>query len=641
MERGVRAALISAGFVLTIVLGAGAETAYRTEVTPVAMLTQGIVCPEEVIETAQGWIDETVQRMEQMVAGGQAGPIEREMLAFYRGATAGTPRLFFGQEAPLGWFAPAVKRGDIVGLFVLDPYSGALKATPGWGTGGSAVVRMRKSEWDEIETIIAPWLGTHRTEDARLIAIPEDEGVMIYAACPGPAGVIRIDVSSLWSPGGLVPRLLDTEPRARPRGSAVRGEAYHDEPVQVARDLDLPESFTLAVLPTIKDQDGYLTCVAHAAASTREWWECGLICYEGTGNSELYTCDCPKGSQGECECISVLLSREFMHDRSRSRDDRDCQLLSFCMSNSCGQGICEDLWVTEGDMIECNPGCYWSCAGVWPQTQADILVTEGVCTEACMPYPEYTFAGPEHGGCTNGGRAQCAGVCPNAGDPCGDDFRIAELGQIWTVEEFCDGVYHHGAVFFTADLCQPCWWYGACMCDPCPCAIWPGGHAMMGCGYDNTTTPKTLYIQNSWGPGWATGGRAQTSQSWWDQFQFAGWTYWFYGGSTIELDVEPHGITYHRGDTLTYTATVANLTPQPQDFYGLANVTLPNGNPYPGNPIVGPQPITLEPFAVFTRDISHPIPGSAPFGFYGYEVMVGVPPNTVYDEEHFAFTVAP
>ncbi|KPK69136.1 hypothetical protein AMJ82_06475, partial [candidate division TA06 bacterium SM23_40] len=115
MERGVRAALISAGFVLTIVLGAGAETAYRTEVTPVAMLTQGIVCPEEVIETAQGWIDETVQRMEQMVAGGQAGPIEREMLAFYRGATAGTPRLFFGQEAPLGWFAPAVKRGDIVG----------------------------------------------------------------------------------------------------------------------------------------------------------------------------------------------------------------------------------------------------------------------------------------------------------------------------------------------------------------------------------------------------------------------------------------------------------------------------------------------------------------------------------------------
>ncbi|KPK69135.1 hypothetical protein AMJ71_06895 [candidate division TA06 bacterium SM1_40] len=642
MRQGVVAVLFSAAFVLAFVVSIGAETAYWAETTSLDLLTEGVVDPERVAEAAEAWMDEAVQRMEQFEAEGEAGPIEREVLTFNRGATAGMPRLIFGEDGPLGWFVPMVKDGGIVGFFVFDAYSGSLKATPWWGPGGTAGISMREPEWNELEAIVAPWLGAHEIDQARLIIIPQRESAVLYVASPGPAGVVRVDVSSLWSRAGLIPRLLEARPLFEHKDGVPPRETRDSAPAVSGhgRDLlDLPTQFTLDVVPQVKDQAVYGSCTGHAAHSVREWWECGMICYEGTGNSELYSCDCPKGWQGDCACISTLLSREFMYDRARSRGGDDCQLAGFCASRYCAQITCTNLLVTDGDMMSDNPYC-GSCGGAGIDEAKTALLSDGCCTDACQPYPGYGYAGPQHAGCTNGGRTTCTGVCPNVGDPCGDDFVLAESYQLWTKEDIYDALYHRGPSFFGANLCNPCWVFSSCMCHTCPCTPW-GGHAMMFCGYNNEGYTPTFYVQNSWGTSWGTQGRANTSQNWWELFHHSGDTYAFLGVKILDVTLEPHSISYHRGETLSYTGEVRNLTDQPQTFYIEANVTLPNGNPYPRNPVLGPIQVTLQPYAVLSRDRSHFIPYSAPFGFYGYSVVAYNPPNTVYDEDNFGFSVMP
>lgn len=641
-QRGV-AALFATTLVVLLLASAGVEAAYRTETTAIGTLTAGVVAPERALDAAEAWMAKVEDRMEGFVAAGEAGPIENELLLFYRGATAGMPRLFFGEDGPLGWFVPMVKGSEIVGLYIFDPYSGTLKATPWWGAGGTAGMHMREQEWNELESIIVPWVGSDRIEQARLVLIPGRESAVLYVAAPGPAGVARVDVSSIWSREGLMPHLLDTQPQFEPKGGVPFDDTRNEAPLISSAGLDLddlPATFTLAVLPKPKDQCAYGSCTGHAAHSVAEWWECGNICYEGTGNSELFTCDCPKGYLGDCACISKLLSREFMYDRTRNRVGDDCLLSGFCASRSCAQGTCTSLYVTDGDMIQSNPYCH-SCSGAAVLSAATVLVNEGVCTEACQPYPNYGYAGPQHGGCTNGGRSACSGVCPNVGDPCGDDYILAEYEQHWSSEEIFDALYHRGPVMFGANLCNPCWVTSSCMCDPCPCPAW-GGHAMMFCGYDNAFHPETFYVQNSWGTSWGTLGRANTTQAWWEGFSHPGDTYSFLGVKLVDLELDPHGITYHRGETLSYTGTLRNLTGEVQSLYVRADVTLPNGNPFPGNPVLGPIHVTLQPYAVLNRDIQHFIPYSAPFGFYGYKVKVyRLAPNITLDEATFAFSVMP
>jgi subtilisin family serine protease len=107
----------------------------------------------------------------------------------------------------------------------------------------------------------------------------------------------------------------------------------------------------------------------------------------------------------------------------------------------------------------------------------------------------------------------------------------------------------------------------------------------------------------------------------------------------VEVELAPDMTVVPQGGTLAYTATLTNTTGDQISFYARAKVILPNGNPYPGNPILGPVPVTLDPYEIRVRDVEHDIPPSAPLGEYDYVVEIGTPPNNLIDEDMFTFEV--
>ncbi|KPL11613.1 hypothetical protein AMJ71_00085 [candidate division TA06 bacterium SM1_40] len=110
---------------------------------------------------------------------------------------------------------------------------------------------------------------------------------------------------------------------------------------------------------------------------------------------------------------------------------------------------------------------------------------------------------------------------------------------------------------------------------------------------------------------------------------------------TIALDLVPDATTVPRGGTLGFTATLANNLDQSQTFYGISEVSLPGGVYFAGNPLVGPERVTVGPQGTVERHMTHQIPGAAPLGDYVYEVTIGRPPDKVIDRQRFVFTVVP
>ena len=109
----------------------------------------------------------------------------------------------------------------------------------------------------------------------------------------------------------------------------------------------------------------------------------------------------------------------------------------------------------------------------------------------------------------------------------------------------------------------------------------------------------------------------------------------------VSVVLEPDAMVYARGETLGFTATVTNNTLEVQSFYAIGEVMLPNGNPYTGNPVVGPRSITLQPGGSATAHVTHFIPYSAPLGTYIYTGTIGLPPDIVIDSDSFQFIVTP
>ncbi|KPJ53903.1 hypothetical protein AMJ39_02620 [candidate division TA06 bacterium DG_24] len=107
----------------------------------------------------------------------------------------------------------------------------------------------------------------------------------------------------------------------------------------------------------------------------------------------------------------------------------------------------------------------------------------------------------------------------------------------------------------------------------------------------------------------------------------------------VDVAIAPDTTVVPRGGTLGFLVSLANNTDAAQAFYGQTEAYLPNGQPYAGNPLIGPLPVALQPLQVRTVHFSHSIPLNAPLGTYHYRVKIGTPPNTLIDEEEFAFTV--
>ncbi len=107
----------------------------------------------------------------------------------------------------------------------------------------------------------------------------------------------------------------------------------------------------------------------------------------------------------------------------------------------------------------------------------------------------------------------------------------------------------------------------------------------------------------------------------------------------VSVTVEPDSTEIPRGGKLGFTATLTNNTLETQGFVFWTEVILPNGKPYPKNPVLGPQWITLAPEEEKSKHINHRIPNVAPLGTYTYTAKLGVYPEPTEDSDAFQFTV--
>jgi parallel beta-helix repeat protein len=107
----------------------------------------------------------------------------------------------------------------------------------------------------------------------------------------------------------------------------------------------------------------------------------------------------------------------------------------------------------------------------------------------------------------------------------------------------------------------------------------------------------------------------------------------------LTIYLTPDTTLIARPGELGVTYTLINIEPDPWTVWLRSDVTLPNGKPYPGNPIIGPKRVTLPGNKNVQRHMTHPIPGAAPLGVYIYKSRIGLPPDQLIDEDSFEFEV--
>ena len=107
----------------------------------------------------------------------------------------------------------------------------------------------------------------------------------------------------------------------------------------------------------------------------------------------------------------------------------------------------------------------------------------------------------------------------------------------------------------------------------------------------------------------------------------------------VSILLFPESTTLAPGGELRYRASVMNNTPNSIQVTVMGRVRLPNGNPFNGNPVYGPENFDLIPYETADLLISHPIPFRAPSGEYTYTFLAGIPPSTLLDLEEFRFTI--
>jgi predicted outer membrane repeat protein len=107
----------------------------------------------------------------------------------------------------------------------------------------------------------------------------------------------------------------------------------------------------------------------------------------------------------------------------------------------------------------------------------------------------------------------------------------------------------------------------------------------------------------------------------------------------LTIYLSPDTTVVVRHEKLGVTYTVINIEPNPWTFYLQTDVYLPNGKPYPGNPIVGPMEVTLQGEQTKQKRIRHSVPGKAPLGIYTYESTISTSVNDIIDQDSFEFEV--
>ncbi len=108
----------------------------------------------------------------------------------------------------------------------------------------------------------------------------------------------------------------------------------------------------------------------------------------------------------------------------------------------------------------------------------------------------------------------------------------------------------------------------------------------------------------------------------------------------VTIDLMPHQRGLQHGDELIITVSLHNNTALSRTIDGQVGILMPDGQPYPGNPLIGPFTLPLEPDGSIVVNIGHTIPFQAPFGSYVYTAYIGTyDPPSLLDQSGFGFVV--
>jgi len=109
------------------------------------------------------------------------------------------------------------------------------------------------------------------------------------------------------------------------------------------------------------------------------------------------------------------------------------------------------------------------------------------------------------------------------------------------------------------------------------------------------------------------------------------------GGLTIVLTPDVYSI--QGGGIVTVDFTLVNSSWSSETFHVWTDITMPDGDPFPGNPHVGPFTLTLEPGEIVSGSQPVRVPYIAPLGDYYYEGKVGTWPDEILNSGGFTLEV--
>jgi len=111
------------------------------------------------------------------------------------------------------------------------------------------------------------------------------------------------------------------------------------------------------------------------------------------------------------------------------------------------------------------------------------------------------------------------------------------------------------------------------------------------------------------------------------------------GGPSLSITLTPVSTVIVKPGRLEFDIFIENLTGGSVSFNGWTEVYLPGGEPYAGNPMLGPASLSLGAYETFSYSTYHDISGTVPNGTYNYTAKVGTYPGTIIAQDDFDFTI--
>jgi hypothetical protein len=111
------------------------------------------------------------------------------------------------------------------------------------------------------------------------------------------------------------------------------------------------------------------------------------------------------------------------------------------------------------------------------------------------------------------------------------------------------------------------------------------------------------------------------------------------GDLSLDINLTPDDTSVPRGGETGFQVSITNLTESSQNFQVWTEITMPKGEPYPGNPHIGPQWITIGAGKTLKTHIDVSVPGNAPLGMYIYAGLAGDYPDEVIAGDSFMIEV--